>query len=136
MISWVEQVDNGGCGLACLAMLLDTTYARIVELAPDLCGKCGVNQTEMDHFLAEQGFSVRRLYRDRRFDGVRRTKWPPKPFAERHLVSVWQTRNDIWDHWVVMDAKGNVYDPADPACTKSRLSRYYRVSSVAGVSAS
>lgn len=131
---WVEQVDKGGCGIACLAMLLDTTYARIVELAPELCGKCGVEQTELDHFLAEQGFAVQRLYPDRRFDGLRRTLWPVKPFADRHLVSVVQSKADIWGHWVVMDGKGVVYDPADPEFKKSKLSRYYRVTSIAGVS--
>lgn len=133
MITWVEQVDSGGCGLACLAMLLDTTYARIVELAPDLCGKCGVNQTEMDHFLAEHGLHVRRLYQKQRFDGKFRAPWPPKPFADRHLVGVVQTKTDVWGHWVVMDEKGVIYDPADPEFKKSKLSRYYKVESIAGI---
>ena len=134
MIQWVEQVDSGGCGIACLAMLLDTTYARIVELAPELCGKCGVEMRDMDHFLAENGLSVRRLWPSKRFDGARRPKWPVKPFAEKHLVQVLQNRTDVWDHWVVMDEKGVVYDPADPEFKKSRLSRYHRVISIAGVS--
>lgn len=132
-MQWVEQVEKGGCGIACLAMLLDTTYARIVEMAPDLCGKCGVEEAVMFDFLAEHGYAVQRVEQAKASDGTKRKKWPPKPWADRHLVMVMQTKDDVAAHYVVMDAKGNVYDPADPEYRRTRLSRYYSVEWVAAV---
>lgn len=133
-MNWLEQVERAGCGIACMAMLLETTYARVVEEAPMFCGgKCGVDYLHLDHFLASRGYAVQRLERDQHFSGERRAKWPPKPWAEKHLVLVTQTRADIDSHYVVMDSKGKVYDPSDATYVPSRLSRYYRVEWVAGV---
>lgn len=131
---WQEQVEPSGCGLACLAMLIGTTYARILEQAPMFCGaKCGVEYTHMDHFLAEHGYAVQRIERNMHFNGMRRVKWPPKPWADKHLALVVQTKNDIDAHYVVMDRRGNVYDPADPEYKKRRLTGYHRVEWVAAV---
>lgn len=134
-VLWVEQVDKGGCSIACAAMLLGTTYARVREMAPQFCGACGVDPEQLDHFLAEHGLAVRRLFRFSEHTGEARAKWPPKPFAELHLVMVSQTKKDAdaYQHYVVMDGVGNVYDPSDPEYKKCRLSRYYRVEWVAGI---
>lgn len=134
VFEWQEQVDRAGCGIASLAMLLGVSYARIVELAPQLCGaRCGVTDDEMDHFLASCGYAVQRLHPFKTFDGIARQKWPPKPWSERHLVSVIQTKHDHVGHFVVMNRRGVVYDPADREFVPSRLGRYHRVEWVAGV---
>ena len=131
---WQEQVGVSGCGIACVGMITGLPYARIVDMAPDFCGeKCGVEDKHLDQLLAELGYFVRRLERVKWFSGSIRRKWPVPPFAERHLVSVFQTRRDIYDHYVVMAEDGTVYDPADPALKPSQLSRYAKVNWIAGV---
>ena len=134
-ITWLEQVDTAGCGIACLAMLMGTTYARVREAFPRFCNNCGIDPPHMDHFLAVNGYAVQRIYPERYHDGKQNAPWPPKPFAERHLVLVRQTLKDISadSHYVVMDWQGRVYDPADPHYTPSKLSRYFAVDWVAGV---
>lgn len=136
-MEWVMQTGapgrNGGCGIACLAMLTQESYNKVRELAPDLCEKCGVEVEPMDHYLAEQGFAIRRLHEYKEFDGKAAERWPPKPFAEQHLCLVLQTRKDHVAHYVCMNDKGLVFDPADIEYTKCRLSRYYRVFWVAGI---
>lgn len=136
-LTWVRQTGarerNGGCGIASLGMLLDLDYNAVRELFPDLCEKCGVEQDVMDAALASQGRAVLRKYPYNLPDGTVTAKWPPKPFAPRHLILVTQTRKDHVAHWVVADSRMRVYDPADDAYTPSRLSRYYRVESVAGI---
>lgn len=140
---WVEQpngVGDAGCGIASLAMLLETTYQRIVAQCPQLCGTtCGVRVDVMDEVLAENGYAVQRMYRHKIFDRQRRAKWPVRPWADKHLVMVYPTRNDMdarqdeEAHYVVMDREGTVLDPADAAPTPSKLSRYYRVAWIAAV---
>jgi hypothetical protein len=142
MIKWCEQVGKSGCGLAISAMVLSTrdpnvTYARVVEMAPKWCHeRCGLEDVQLDEFLAEHGWAVQRKWKVRDFDKQIKSKWPPKPWAELHICSVYQTKDDFLrgdGHYVVMDAKGLVYDPADPQYTKCRLSRYYDIEWVAAV---
>jgi hypothetical protein len=133
VITWIEQVDKGGCGIAALAMLLGVTYARMREMAPQLCGHCGVDEPIMYDVLAENGYAVQRLERMRASDEENRAVWPPKPWAKKHLVCVMQSPEDSVSHWVVMDGRGNVYDPADKEFRKCKLSRYHSVESVTAV---
>ena len=141
-VVWQEQVLKSGCGYAIAAMVLSTddptiTYARVTEMAPHWCHeKCGIGDEQLDEFLAEQGWAVQRVWPASDFDKEIKAKWPPKPWAEVHVCSVYQTRNDFLrkdGHYVVMDGKGLVYDPADPEYTRCRLSRYYDVEWVAAV---
>ena len=141
-IQWCEQVGKSGCGLAISAMVLSTqdpniTYARVVEMAPNWChDRCGLDDMQLDEFLAEHGFAVQRLWQARDFDKKLKAKWPPKPWATLHVCAVYQTKNDALlgdGHYVVMDSKGLVYDPADPQYTKCRLSRYHSVEWVAAI---
>lgn len=136
---WIEQPDDppGGCGIASLAMLLDTNYVQMTILAPELCAKCGVDAPVMHGVLAEQGYAVQTFTRT---DGK---PWPPKPWADKHLCLVWQTKADFdkdarrgtseQTHWVCMNEKGVVYDPALEEFQPKRLRDYYRVLSVAAV---
>ena len=63
MIQWVEQPDDppGGCGIACLAMLLGLNYVQMTIAAPELCAKCGVEEPVMHDVLAEHGYAVQRI---------------------------------------------------------------------------
>lgn len=131
-IQWIEQT-RGGCGIACIAMVTGETYARIMDQYRTFCGNCGMEDQQLDHFLAEYGFAMQRIWPDKHFDGAKRKPWPPKPWADIHIASVWQTRGDVDGHYVVVNRRGIVYDPADSAFTPSRLSRYHRVEWLAAV---
>ena len=114
-------------------MLLGVTYARIVEMTPAFCGTCGIHDDSVVwQFLAEHGYAVRPLWQFREYNDEKR-EWPPKPFAPMHLCSVTQTSKDFYGHYVCMDAKGVVYDPALPAFSPKSLDDYHDVDWVAGV---
>lgn len=144
MIEWLQQPDEppGGCGIASLAMLLETNYVEMTILAPQLCARCGVDDEAMYAVLAEHGYAVQTLTAQKP-DGTPRKPWPPKPWAERHLCLVWQTRDDFQrdaacadatnTHWVVMNGKGIVYDPALPTFLPKRLRDYYKVLTVSAI---
>lgn len=141
-VRWQEQVGKSGCGLAVAAMVFSTedpsiTYARVKDLSPNWCHeKCGADDLELDELLAEHGWAVQRKWRARDYDGEIKAKWPPKPWADLHIASVFQKRDDYVrkdGHWVVVDAKGQVYDPADKEYVRCRLSRYYDVEWMAAV---
>lgn len=143
-LEWVEQPDDppGGCGIASLAMLLDTNYVQMTIMAPELCAKCGVSDEAMHAVLAEHGYAVQALTAHLP-NGEPRKPWPPQPWADKHLCLVWQSRADFdkdvrrgsseQTHWLVMDGRGVVYDPALEAFQPKRLRDYYRVLSVAAV---
>lgn len=125
---------NSGCGIAALAQLTDTDYNRIRELAPALCEKCGVHDdTVMWQFLSEHGYALQMKWEFREYDEEKLEEWPPKPWAERHLCSVVQTAKDVYGHYVAMDAKGVVYDPALEQFAPKTLGDYYTVEWVAGL---
>lgn len=131
----VEQPDDppGGCGIAALAMLLDLTYVQMQNAAPDLCAKCGVEYDVLFDILAQFGYGVQAVQRMRASDGSLRTPWPPRPWMKRHLVCVMQTAEDSVAHYVVMDARGIVLDPADARRRECKLSRYYAVEWIAAL---
>ena len=142
-MKWEPQVSDTGCGLACLAMLLDTRYASVSDDFPNFIPGYGVDEDVMFHFLSDRGYASRKIEPYAKHNGAVRKPWPPRPFAERHLVLLWQTRED-WrrdnlanafdhSHYVVMTATGHVLDPADKEPVKRRLRDYYRVIWVAGL---
>jgi hypothetical protein len=141
-VKFIEQVLKSGCGLSIGGMVLSTedpdmTYARMVAIAPRWCHeKCGAEDSELDELLAEHGWAMQRLWKARKFDGEIKEVWPPKPWARMHIASVYQTEVD-YDredgHYVYMDRRGIVYDPADPKHIKCKLDRYFNVEWVAAV---
>lgn len=142
VIPFIEQVLKSGCGLSIGGMVIGTedpemTYARMVALAPNWCHeKCGAEDLELDELLAEHGWALQRKWQSRKFDGQIKAVWPPKPWARLHIVSVYQTEPDYIrgdGHYVVMDGKGIVFDPADPKHVKCKLDRYHDVEWVAAV---
>lgn len=147
---WQQQSDDGGCGFSAVAMLTDNTYARIVDICPEIKATVdlvGIDAPVLFHILAKLGYAVQLLREYDEATDEARKPWPPKPWTDRHLVLVWQTKED-WQkdmlrygdglpynesHYVVMDKKGICYDPADAEHKKLRLSRYYKIAWVAGV---
>lgn len=131
-LEWQEQVP-GGCSVAVVAMVTGLTQPAVLNTFKTFCGHCGTDDETLDHLLAELGYAVQRKWPDKQFDGEKRKPWPPKSWADLHICSVYQTRGDVDGHYVAMDRKGIVLDPADAERTPSRLSRYARVEWVAAI---
>ena len=122
---WVGQADKNGCVVACLAMLTKTAYWKVAgyfsnnELWDD-----GITEGKMADYLAELGYAVRRL------EWKSGRKWPPKPFADAHIVMVLPVAYAEMGHCVVWMRDGTVLDPGDPE--PGKISDYFAVRSVIG----
>ena len=113
-IRWEGQKHAEGCGPACLAMLSGMTYEDVLAEIATYVGTghsgnwdtSGVTHYTLDEFVNRRGYFIQRRYAsDEHWIGG----WPPKPFAERHYLSVKQPSGN--SHFVVMDSAGRVFDP-------------------------
>lgn len=129
---WVGQSDPSGCGVACLAMVLEMSYdaARSRLRADPMTATSGgfkeghsTNGFVIEGFLARQGWFHRTVYELWTPDD-----WPPRPFADRHIAQVEQSSGTF--HFVAMDRSGIVLDPLRPG--HYRLSDWPKVNNVTG----
>jgi hypothetical protein len=110
-MQWVKQEEAMGCGVACLAMVLNEDYftARLRFKRQDFTSK-GMLHLTLDRRVAEAGFSIQRLYPGKG------KSWPPLPFAPVHIcrVRVPGAKGRFLGsfHYVVMDKDGVVFDPS------------------------
>lgn len=98
-----------GCGVATLAMLLESTYdyAQGLMDAEDLThnwDKSGTTYYSIDEVLIKHGFFIRRLFQARS-----KGLWPPDPYAPLHYAQVRQQSGNA--HFVVVLGNGDVLDP-------------------------
>lgn len=87
----------------------------------------GISNGALDHQLTRCGFSVARIYPEKG------RPWPPIPFAPVHIARVRPAgmRKSKWDHWVVWDEDGVVWDPDNS--NFHDLSQYGKVFDVNGL---
>jgi ABC-type bacteriocin/lantibiotic exporter with double-glycine peptidase domain len=132
-VKWVKQEDTLGCGIACLAMILQVSYAEAKEMFSIFNG-LGVKTTQMEEFLASYGFAIARINKRTDLKSYRpkkRPAWPIKPFAGIHYCLVKALKDSKVDHFVVMLNDGTVLDPdhEDP----KTLNAYFDVHYIVGV---
>lgn len=130
---WVRQEHPLGCGIACLAMILQVTYAEANDMFSIFNGT-GVRTVQMDEFLACYGFAVARIWSRTELKSYRRRKrpfWPVKPFAPLHFCLVKVSSDRPIFHYVVMLEDGSVLDPEFPEPTT--LAHYEAVEYITGV---
>lgn len=129
---WVRQEHAGGCGPACVAMILDIAYAdacALIEASPAHGDRRdwetgGTNHVALDHVLQAHGFWRQRSYRSWEPAG----NWPPAPWAPVHIAQVEQPSGNA--HFVVMHGAGYVLDPLREGLF--RLTDWIEVLNVAG----
>jgi hypothetical protein len=126
-IQWVGQEEGMGCAIACVAMLLGTTYGSARALFPRFDPAEGVLPLDAVRVLSEYGWASVEKFRHYSPEGRDRRRWPVRPFAPVHLVPVSTTG---W-HAVLLLADGMVLDPLTPV--PQRLSDYAVVHSVIGL---
>jgi hypothetical protein len=119
-IDYVEQVGST-CTVACLAMIRGLSFEDPTALTLGICAD----------YLGDHGYEVlikEVLYHsDPKFarDVI------STPFAPAHIVHCKQYAENTIQHVVVMDAKGEIFNPA--AKERNSLDEYYMLTGVLGI---
>lgn len=109
----VHQVDRIGCGIACVAMLTGTTYARVRS---EMFGAGPVDYTDVSDLQ-----TVLRKLGYRPAERLVRTSRKPVHLKENAIVKVNRRSDGSW-HWVVWDARrAKILDPKTPPYSEARL---------------
>jgi len=110
---YVRQLDDTGCGLACIAMLAGVGYKTVRKIAREnnlLKRKtmCDTNGADLSRIGKKFGLSIskKRL----KFKGY-------KDLPKLSILAVDYRDNDINWHWVVRNNKGVIKDPWDEDIT-------------------
>ncbi len=130
---WVQQKHKNGCGIACLAMILKTTYDEADTLFSIFNGE-GILVAQMDELLACYGYAIARISKKtylRGYKEVPRDNWPVTPFAPIHLCLVRVSKRAKIDHFIIMLKDGTILDPDNK--DKKSLSDYHDVHHIAGI---
>ena len=132
-VTYVQQEDANGCGVACLAMVTGQSY-RDVKAWEGFVGKDfrgdGMTYHDLMQYLTDHGYAT--ALRFRWLPGCSdtghhtRNPWPTAPYAPAHIVSVRRGQ-----HLVVLLHDGAVLDPYHPQ--PSKLADYDEVAWMLGV---
>lgn len=130
-MQWVGQEELHACGVACLAMLLDSTYQVVRADMRAALTRTGLTLMQCDSYLQDRGFAVARKHSTVPHTKTKSVSWPPAPFADRHLCLVRVKGAKKRWHYVVLQSDGVVLDPSTPE--PQALSDYAYVYNVAGL---
>ena len=132
MCRYVKQKDPYGCAIACLAMVTGYPYEYVRDYysGKDF-KKEGLSFHTDVEFLTDNGFSVNWKYKTYQSKGINGTRkeWPPRLWADIHIVSVITHNNR--PHAIVMKKDGTIFDPNNSG--HMSLNSYKEVSQVIGV---
>lgn len=123
----VRQEDRYGCAIACVAMLLDRTYAEMRGAVGEPGN--GFTHDAWGELLSRGGYALQHMYRIDQITQRPRAVWPLEPWAPIHVCTV--DAGGPGAHLVVMAADGTIIDPA--TSTLGRLSDYRAVISMTGL---
>ncbi len=112
MIKKVLQEDKFGCGIACMAMVLDKEYSEVLKDFKTDFSSDGITTEQLMNYLGDKGFSVllKQITHYNDIDFARTEML--KPFADFHIISVHPYFDAEMYHFVVMDNKGKIYCPS------------------------
>lgn len=117
IINRVVQKDTQGCGIACLAMVTEQDYDAVKSGFEWDRWNSGLIDMAISAYLAEHGYAVAIKYPHYMPLERKRDTFPPKPFADVHLVSA-------DGHVMVMLRDGTIIDPA-PSRPETRTINQY-----------
>jgi len=117
----VKQEQKFGCGVACLATILECDYWKVARCFRVQLDEEGVSAQDIADFLAGYGFdiiSATALYYSNGYNTI--SKRILKPFADIHIVGVnafidKSKSGDTDGHWMIMTKDGTLYDPSTGA---------------------
>jgi hypothetical protein len=132
----VQQEDDNGCWVACMAMITGKTYAQVKSETGHLYERGG-HIWATDQYLGQNGFAVARFWKHNQLKGHgtgtawindKAKPWPLLPFAPIHICLV---HTPTGGHLIVMLNDGTVLDPAKHG--RGRLADYTTVEKIAGI---
>jgi hypothetical protein len=129
-IKYVAQKDPCGCAVACISMVTGIPYDKVAaRLEADL-SKNGLASEITRNFVTDAGFSVIEAIAHGYNMISQSNKRMARPFADIHIVSVLPFADSEFNHAVVMDKRGRIYDP--DSLKRKDLSHYYYIVRVQG----
>lgn len=105
-ISYVKQLDECGCAMACTAMVLGITYEEARAKFGNPGNGWGPSRWEEE--LAKEGWAWQFIWRYSQRTNQLREPWPPKPWTDLHMLGVWGGR-----HQALLLGDGSILDPWD-----------------------
>lgn len=132
---YVPQRTEDDCGIACIAMVTGKTYQEVGKHFHSL--RYGVKFKTACDFIMNCGVGLIMKTAECRLSYAHSNAHMLLPFADFHIMSVNQFIDLSFDHCLVMDRRGTVYNPSKVG--KKKLSRfalardYYLVNAVAGL---
>lgn len=131
----IQQKDEYGCAIACLAMILDDDYDDVKK---DFCTNFATTgldtEVTMQYIIDNTSYGVVLVdfARIRRYKTLDRKEMFLKPFADCHLVKVKPRAEQLEHaHLIVMDKDGKIFDPHSEANTS--LDNYYDIWAIVGI---
>jgi hypothetical protein len=130
-VKYVRQTHQFGCVPACISMILDIDYDKVVDTFYNDFDKCGINNNITNDYLSDYNHTVVfiDLQHIPKMDKAREVLH--RPFADIHLVSVKPHIDDEVYHSIIMDYEGKIFDPHDE--DSKSLDKYYTVQYIFGV---
>ncbi len=126
-INYVEQVGPT-CTVACLAMIRGVSFD---EVDKDFEDSTALTLGMCADYLGDHGYNV--LIKELMFHNTPRfaREIISEPFAPAHIIHCKQFAENTIQHVVVMDSKGEIFDPARLECKS--VDDYYMLTGVLGI---
>jgi hypothetical protein len=129
-LKYVEQEQDYGCAVACIAMITGEPYAEVEKCFREDFSREAMKPEAAREYICDRNFSAV----EKRHYGYADVRVMDRimslPFAPVHMVNVLPYINAKYGHSVVMDSRGRVYDPQHPDIRD--FSRYYCIVTVTG----
>ncbi len=127
----VMQEDTNGCGLACIATIVNQPYQSLKRHFHNNFEDTGISLEGVMDYLGDAGFSL--VYKairnyakiDFALDELL------KPFAPIHVVRIQDKFDTEMGHFIIMDSKGKLYCPQ--GSSEAYLKKAYAITDVVGV---
>lgn len=133
-VQLIRSLDEYGCGVACLAMVMGTTYSDVAMRFATNFNLKSFKPKWYETFLYDHGCTIikKRLRVGVHIASAYMSGVMLKPFAPIHIVSINQSAEWEICHAVVMDASGMIHDPSGHT-HEEIFNSIYAIPSVLGI---
>lgn len=126
----INPEHSSGCAPACIATILGWKYDDVTKLFACDFSKEGITHEQSIQFIAYHGYDA--LTKEVMYHNHIDTRRPEmlKPFADVHFISTRPYVDSVDGHAIIMDKKGNIFDPHKP---EWRIETFYEILKVTGL---
>lgn len=109
----VIQNNKNGCGIACIATVLQVPYNNVAKDWERNLDNEGVTTEEVFHYLSDHGLDMILLQQMSWSNVKKNNERVLRPFADIHIISFKQFTDKKSQHAVIMDKDGKLFCPID-----------------------